>query len=926
VFTLHLLGTPRLDGPDGPLPATGPRRLALLAIVAVAGPAGITRDKVLALLWPESDEDRARRNLSQALYAMRTELGADLIEGTGTLRLAPTCRCDVVAFDEAAAAGRHGNALAAYGGPLLDGFHLTDSREFSAWLEEERAHRERRARELAEAAAKHAAEAGASKAAIAAWHRAAELDPLNERIVVALMDALVAGGDRAAALTQGDRYVARLRMELEADPGPAVVERLARWRRPADPVVPPPAPTPPVAVPTRPPAEASPPAPLAAAAPAPPAAPSGRRGGRGVATVIGLAVLAGIAAVATRDPRPPAALRANEYVVLAEFGNASGDSLLSSTVSAGFAAALEQSAHVQLLPRTQVAYVLARMQQPDTAARLAAPLAREVAQRSGVRMVIDGEVIGRGAARELIVRVVEAASGQPLATHRAPIPDDAAVLGAIDALAAAVRRDLGDAQERIAERQPLPDVTTPSLPALYAYVAGQAAFRRGDGVSAARLWREAVALDSGFAAAVAALGANAAYNNDLEAADRYFARARALAVRLPAPEAMLIRASAEWWRGSRDLAISETRSYLQLRPRDAAAWSRLAYYLLEENRVGEARDAWAAAEALAPLNAGDLLNVGTAWMRDARTRRARAAFDSARAYYARAFAEQPSLATSGYLNHQYGTILVATGDLDSARAVFERMLTRSPTDRARGLRSLAFLDAWEGDWATAMARLGDAATLYDAQGETTSWLRTIALRAQLAQLVGDAATARGLVARGAAAASGRTIDVRVIRWLAVVAARTGQPEVAARLEARMRAALRAPRIDERAAVLHVAGERLLATGRVAGALDSLRAAAALDSTVQVALAIATVRQAAGDAAGAIGDLQRIGEQFAFGFEGQFEWQLLDAALGEALETTAQPEAAVAAYRRLADRFPPDGTHAVPLAVQRARRRLELLQR
>ena len=46
--------------------AAGQRRLlAILSVLAVAGERGITRDKLLALLWPEGEPDKARHALTQ---------------------------------------------------------------------------------------------------------------------------------------------------------------------------------------------------------------------------------------------------------------------------------------------------------------------------------------------------------------------------------------------------------------------------------------------------------------------------------------------------------------------------------------------------------------------------------------------------------------------------------------------------------------------------------------------------------------------------------------------------------------------------------------------------------------------------------------------------------------------------------------------
>ena len=72
------------------------RRLALLAFLAATEKAPIAREKLIALLWPESDESSGRHSLSQLLYALRHDLGADaLVVDSETVRLNP----DVIASD-----------------------------------------------------------------------------------------------------------------------------------------------------------------------------------------------------------------------------------------------------------------------------------------------------------------------------------------------------------------------------------------------------------------------------------------------------------------------------------------------------------------------------------------------------------------------------------------------------------------------------------------------------------------------------------------------------------------------------------------------------------------------------------------------------------------------------------------------------------
>ena len=57
MFSLRLLGGLSLQGDRTTLtgPATQRHRLALLALLAVSGSRTLSRDKLIALLWPERD-------------------------------------------------------------------------------------------------------------------------------------------------------------------------------------------------------------------------------------------------------------------------------------------------------------------------------------------------------------------------------------------------------------------------------------------------------------------------------------------------------------------------------------------------------------------------------------------------------------------------------------------------------------------------------------------------------------------------------------------------------------------------------------------------------------------------------------------------------------------------------------------------------
>ena len=224
--------------------AAGQRRpLALLAVLAVAGAHPTSRERLQALLWPESDEARARRVLAQTLYALRRDLGdAAVILGTAELRLNPDLiTSDVAEFEHALATGTHERAVVLYEGPFLEGVHLAEAPEFERWAEDERARLAQGAHRALERLARAAARAGDAEVAAGWWRRLAVLDPLDARAALGLMEALVAAGDTAGALRHGRVHEALFREELDAPADPAVaalVERLRTPPRSAPPISP----------------------------------------------------------------------------------------------------------------------------------------------------------------------------------------------------------------------------------------------------------------------------------------------------------------------------------------------------------------------------------------------------------------------------------------------------------------------------------------------------------------------------------------------------------------------------------------------------------------------------------------------------------------------------------------------------------------
>jgi DNA-binding SARP family transcriptional activator len=233
---LNTFGGLWIESPEGGSAAdVRPRGLALLAILAAGGAKGMTRDRVLGVLWPDTEEERARHALSQTIYGLRRDLGEDLIDSTPALRLDPSLiSSDVADFQAAVKAREWEKAAAQYHGPFLDGFYLADAPEFERWVETERASLATAGIRAIEIVAKSSTEAGRPEEAAEHWHRLARLDPLDSRIAASYMEALAALGDRAAAIAHGRAHAELRRRELEVGPDPIVERVVERLREATD--------------------------------------------------------------------------------------------------------------------------------------------------------------------------------------------------------------------------------------------------------------------------------------------------------------------------------------------------------------------------------------------------------------------------------------------------------------------------------------------------------------------------------------------------------------------------------------------------------------------------------------------------------------------------------------------------------------------
>jgi serine/threonine-protein kinase len=577
-FRLRLFGTPAIERGGGGLLSgrvAQRHRLAVLALLALAPARRLSRDKLIAYLWPESDADRARNLLNVATYNLRASLGeAALLSAGDDLQLnGDILGVDVTEFEVALQHGDYPRAAAMYRAPFLDGFFLSDAPEFERWVD---AARKRLADAYGTALEALAAEAeGRSDFGRAAewWKTRAMLDPYDSRVATRLMQALEGSGNRAGALQHAAVHERLLQEEFGIRTAPEVSALAGRLRKT-------PAPPPSPILPPRPDA-----APVSAAQPAP----ANRRlawGGGGGALLLLAALVAGALRVArTGDERPRVPDHSIAVLPFVNMSADSGNEYFSDGLTEEVITRLAAVGALKVISRTSVMHYK----------RSTLPL-RQIAQELGVAHVLEGSARESGGRVRVSAQLIDARSDQHLWAHNYDTE----------------RRDVVQVQEQIARavvtalelqlaegQTPLASRGTNDPEAYRLYQRGRYLWntRTRDGhARAIEYYRQAIARDSSYADAYAgmAFAYSTAWQLNLgslagpEVLSRVkWAAERALALDDQSTEAHTAVAMSLLWQHNWPGAGREFRRAIELNPGNSSAhtWYGLLLAGMDSSRA-----------------------------------------------------------------------------------------------------------------------------------------------------------------------------------------------------------------------------------------------------------------------------------------------------------------------------------------------------
>ena len=580
--------------------------------------------------------------------------------------------------------------------------------------------------------------------------------------------------------------------------------------------------------------------------------------------------------------------------------------------------AIDRAVPYRQLSTPVIRSILARMRSRDTSGFPEESAAREVAVRTGTKLLLVPTVARVSDQITFTYRLADAETGRTLKLRQAEAALSESPRKAVARLVTALEADVSAAAGSIPPRNPLPELTTSSLDALRSYAVGAQLIARGDG-GWLPLMHRAIELDSTFAVPYGILAYEFWFAYDQKKAAAYAEAGERLARGLPDAERRQVLLDVANAREDWPSAIANARTAVAQDRTNPGKWHALAqlyFFDGQYSRAVEAYDSSAARYAparLAPL----LMNQATVLARVGREREAAALYDEG-------FAAESSLVRHPFVSHEYGVTLVRLGRVEDARAAYRRRLDDVPSGRAGGLRSLAMLEAHLGRFSLAHQLLTDAEAASTASDDTLGTAVSYLLRAEVQLARGRRAEALADLAALERIASGRLLPYEVLTRGVKLLARLGAASRAETMLRRVESQTTAVSRGARSRLLLARGELLLARGATMEGRTTVEQALALQPSDDGLESAGFAAGAANAHGAAVERYDSLAAHDAIDWEGYAIIELRRYRAAVAREAAGDRDRALAGYRGFLAAWP-DADDDLP-AVGDARRRIAALER
>jgi hypothetical protein len=232
---------------------------------------------------------------------------------------------------------------------------------------------------------------------------------------------------------------------------------------------------------------------------------AGAKHWKGIAAAVLVLGLLGVGAMWWMNRGPK--LTEEDYIVLTDFVNTTGETVFDGTLKQAVAVKLEESPYLNVYPEEKVQETLGYMER-EKDARITRDVGKEICLRQNLKATLTGEISALGGNYVITLTAVDCQTGESLAREQVEATGQEDVLSAIGKGMSAMRRELGESLASI-ERYDvdLEQATTSSLEAMQAFSLGQETRAAEGDAAALPHFERALELDPNFAMAHARLGA-----------------------------------------------------------------------------------------------------------------------------------------------------------------------------------------------------------------------------------------------------------------------------------------------------------------------------------------------------------------------------------------------------------------------------------
>jgi DNA-binding winged helix-turn-helix (wHTH) protein/tetratricopeptide (TPR) repeat protein len=412
------------------------------------------------------------------------------------------------------------------------------------------------------------------------------------------------------------------------------------------------------------------------------------------------ALLLVVSGLLLHRPRPTT-LGAGDLVLVSDFVNTTGEPVFDGSLKKALTVKLGESPYFNVVLDSATRRTLSLMgRSPDE--RVVPPVARELCQREGAKVVVGGSILNVGDKYALNLDATNCLTGANLAHQEVEALNKEQVLNKLGNAIPALRRQLGESLGSIQKFDtPIEQATTKSLPALKAYTSGDEKRAQGQEVESIPFYKMAIELDPDFAIAYARLAAVHTNLQQPDLGDEYLQKAFERRERVSEKEKFYIQAHyyADVTKEI-DKEIETYELWAEVYPHDLIPFNNLSNEYVRIGQPDKAIEAGQKALRLNPEHASPYTVLGRAYLRATRIAEAKAICEKAIAQkldswgthqilYFIAVVEDDEVAMQREIDWFKGKPLESLNTYDQASATLSRGQLRRSRELFERARALA---------------------------------------------------------------------------------------------------------------------------------------------------------------------------------------------------------------------------------------------